>query len=171
MGLVIVKNKKIMDALVIKEPDDIFYCEEEKEYYKWDEGWHSANEEVQLAGGLSMKTRELIANSIQEFEPYPNPVEKFEQAIMHWHGCTHSSYFLLYGKLISYFTFFVSSPFDSEEKFIDLLFECISNVGELIYVEDIEKGQPIIFWVKTPEGLITELYLMDYSAGVVHFNG
>lgn len=76
-------------------------------------------------------------------------------------------YFMLLCKEISYYTLFVIDEINSNEKFEDVVIECIQNVGEIISIEEEKEAKSIEIWVKPEEGEPLVMYLFGYDRGVI----
>ena len=77
---------------------------------------------------------------------------------------------MLYARELDYFTLLHRVPEDGSKCLGKEIMDCLWNLGYIIYIEDFtEEDDRIIFWIKTNKGLITEVYLFDYTEGVVPF--
>lgn len=78
-----------------------------------------------------------------------------------------NTFYMLYGREINYFTLFAKNAFaESEEKFSEAVYDCLSNIGPIHSIGETEDGA-IEFWVAINDNEATCLYLFPYDQGVV----
>lgn len=168
MNIITVKSNKERDMLKLHADNEIVYSVETQKYYQWVDGaWH----DYTPASELKMNYRNLVINSISQFSPMSTEsITRHQMQINKWHNDNPKEFYMLYGKELDYFTIFRFVEDNSNRCLGKELFECLSVVGDILYIEEYDaQSEHIIFWVKTPNGLITELYLFDYTEGVVPF--
>lgn len=97
--------------------------------------------------------------------------EGAKKVLADWRAEIDNTYFLLYGKEISYFTLFKKSVLDEDAK--DLFTElkdCLDAIGSVKAFDVVEDKSAIEIWVEYGDTM-TCMYLFDYDNGVVRFNG
>lgn len=165
----------------VAEDGQLAYCEETGLFYRYDaqsKTFSENHEEIKVPKGeMKISKRDLMISSIRNMKPMnvaSTLTERLGPRLRKYLDDADAYYYLLYGREINYFTLFHRDE-TADESLVKILTECLNCVGDLLYVEDIEDGAPIIFWMRvhTPdeEPLITELYFFDYTNGVEHFNG
>lgn len=164
-----VQNTKFRDLLLNHEENEICYCEEEGKAYIWkNRSWEEVKGDMKASGAFTINKREFVMNMIKDNNPYDEEnLKKLSNFLDSWQNKYNYEIVLAYGKEISYITMFIAGL--EAHSFGPTVLECLANVGDIIYYSDYDKS--IEIWIKTPEGLITEIYLFDYSAGIVPFNG
>lgn len=159
------------DALVNHEDGEICYCEKEKKYYVWQDGWKETEAPTVKGNEIKITYRDLVINTISNFEPFTlEAIEKYQVLINSWDEFQHRDFYMLYARELDYFTLLQRVPADGSKCLGREILDCLMSIGYIIYVEDFtEEDDRIIFWLKTDSGLITEAYLFDYTRGVVPF--
>jgi len=76
-----------------------------------------------------------------------------------------NEYYMLYGKEISYFTLFLTKE-RKAIKVMEVLKECLENLGKVIVFEMTELEDAIEIWIRNSEDEITCLYFFPYDLGV-----
>ena len=76
---------------------------------------------------------------------------------------------MLYGKEISYFTLFKKQVLANDD-FVLALFKCLGDLGGQVYSFEVVDEDTIEIWIDY-EGEPTCMYLFNYDAGVVIYNG
>ena len=172
MEVVRVKNTKFRDALMNHSEGETVYCEEEKQCYVWTNGeYQPVESQIDGAGEIKVNYRDLVISAISAFEPIDDEQTKKYQVLLNaWDEIQAKDFYMLYARELDYFTLF-HRVIDEGNKCIGKeVFECLSDLGSVVYIEDFTEDEYyIIFWVKTPEGKLTEVYLFDYTKGVVPF--
>lgn len=167
-----VKNIQFRDALMNHTDGEAVYCEEEDQCYVWTNGaYQPVSSSIDSAGEIKVNYRDLVINAISSFEPLNEEQLTHQQVLINaWDEFQNQDFYMLYCKEFDYFTLFHRVPNESNKCLGKEVLECLACVGSLIYVEDFtEEDKNIIFWIKTPEGKITEVYLFNYTEGVVQF--
>ena len=171
-NIINVKNIQYRDALQNHSENEIVYCEEEQQYFIWKDNQFNPVEDLAKTGEIKLNYRDLLINAISGFEPLDEHQKaRTQMALDEWEACQNKEYYMLYGKEINYFTLFHRIPEEMEARCLSKeVLECLQSVGEIIYVEEFDNDNyTIIFWIKTNDNLITEVYLFDYTEGVVPF--
>ena len=172
MEVIRVKNIKFRDALMNHSEGETVYCEEEKQCYVWTNGQYQPIEsKIDGEGEIKVNYRDLVVNAISSFEPFTiENTEKYQVLINNWDEIQNKEYYMLYARELDYFTLLHRVPEDGSKCLGKEIMDCLWNLGYIIYIEDFtEEDDRIIFWIKTNKGLITEVYLFDYTEGVVPF--
>lgn len=172
MSVIKVKNVKFRDALMNHEDGETVYCEEEKQCFVWQNGaYQPVNSTVDAAGEIKVNYRDLVISALSTMEPFTEEqVKKYQVLLNAWDEIQNKEFYMLYARELDYFTLFHRIPNEGNRCIGKEIFDCLFDLGFVIYVEDFtEDDYNIIFWVKTPEGKLTEVYLFDYTRGVVPF--
>lgn len=166
-----VKDIKTRDALINHEDGDICYCEAENKYFIWHDGWEETTIQPADVGEIKINYRDLVVNSISNFEPFEmEAIKKYQVLLNSWDEFQHHEFYMLYARELDYFTLLHRVPADGSRCLGKEVLDLLNDLGNLIYVEDFtEEDDRIIFWIKTDTGLVTEAYLFDYTRGVVPF--
>lgn len=172
MEIVRVKNIKFRDALMNHSEGETVYCEEEKQCYVWTNGQYQPVEsKIDGAGEIKVNYRDLVISAISAFEPFDDEqIKKYQVLLNAWDEIQAKDFYMLYARELDYFTLFYRIPNEGNRCIGKEVFECLSDLGSVVYIEDFTEDEyNIIFWVKTPEGKLTEVYLFDFTRGVVPF--
>lgn len=172
MNIIKVKNIKFRDALMNRGEGETVYCEEENTCYTWsNNSWNEVSSTVDAAGEIKVNYRDLVVNAISNFEPFTiENTEKYQVLINNWDEIQNKEYYMLYARELDYFTLLHRVPEDGSKCLGKEIMDCLWNLGYIIYIEDFtEEDDRVIFWIKTDKGLVTEVYLFDYTEGVVPF--
>lgn len=123
--------------------------------------------DAKVAGeGLSLNLYDLNKQAMEQFpELTDEQIAAAQETVNDFYYMTGNKYHMLYGKEISYFTLFCKDDHLADCTFSEGVFDCISDLGALVSVEQVEEA--IEFWIKTYEGETTCLYLFPYDSGVV----
>lgn len=117
--------------------------------------------------GINIGLYELNQQIISQLPTLEDVEEKIE-LINNLHDCFHNTFYMLYGKEISYFTLF-ETTLDHPECY-DLghgVIECLANVGEIKSIEATTNADAIEIWVQQADSQPTCLYLFPYDNGIV----
>lgn len=172
MEVVRVKNIKFRDALMNHSEGETVYCEEEKQCYVWTNGQYQPVEsQIDGAGEIKVNYRDLVISAISAFEPFDDEqIKKYQVLLNAWDEIQAKDFYMLYARELDYFTLFHRVPDEGNRCIGKEVFECLFDLGSVVYIEDFAEDEyNIIFWIKTPEGKLTEVYLFDYTKGVVLF--
>lgn len=172
MEIVRVKNTKFRDALMNHTEGETVYCEEENQCYVWANGkYEPVESHIDGAGEIKVNYRDLVISAISAFSPFDEEQTKKYQVLLNaWDEIQNKEFYMLYARELDYFTLFHRIPNEGNRCLGKEVFECLSDLGFVVYIEDFTEDEyNIIFWVKTPEGKLTEVYLFDYTRGVVPF--
>ena len=172
MEVVRVKNIKFRDALMNHSEGETVYCEEEKQCYVWTNGeYQPVESQIDGAGEIKVNYRDLVISAISAFKPFDDEqIKKYQVLLNAWDEIQAKDFYMLYARELDYFTLFHRVSNEGNRCIGKEVFECLSDLGSVVYVEDFTEDEyNIIFWVKTSEGKLTEVYLFDYTRGVVPF--
>ena len=129
-----------------------------------DNQWQAVKME---GGGIEMGIYDMNKQIIAQM-PELSDLTNARQAISELQEIHHyDTYFMLYGKEISYFTLF---KLDDPKYFANEVIACLKNVGVIKAVDLTEANDATEIWVETENGP-TVLYLFPYDNGVVHVTG
>lgn len=172
MEIIRVENTKIRDALMNHVEGETVYCNQEQQAYIWHNGkWNEIESQTDVSGEIKVNYRDLVISAISNFSPFNAETnEKYQVLINKWNEKQNHRFYMLYGRELDYFTLFEKTENISNRCFGKEVLTCLADIGSLIYIEDFtDEDDIIIFWIKTPEAKITEVYLFDYTKGVVPF--
>lgn len=172
MEIVRVKNTKFRDALMNHTEGETVYCEEENQCYVWTNGkYEPVESHIDGAGEIKVNYRDLVISAISAFSPFDEEqIKKYQVLLNAWDEIQNKEFYMLYARELDYFTLFHRVPNEGNRCLGKEVFDCLSDLGFVVYIEDFTEDEyNIIFWVKTPEGKLTEVYLFDYTRGVVPF--
>lgn len=173
MDILRVKDNNVLTALQNHEDGEMVYCEEEKQCYVWkDKHWNPVDSTINPEGEIKINYNDLMRTAIAGMSPFDEELtNKYINILNAWDGEQQNQYYMLYGRDINYFTVFNKTDYLYCKSLGEEVFNCLSNIGSVIYVEDFDAVEDIrvIFWVKLPDDTITDIYLFDYTEGVVPF--
>lgn len=168
-NLIEVAKYSDLKNLQIKEKEDIFYCKDTKEYYKWEN-----NNYIKIEGTVGSSVKVPIEDLIAQMPSYTSEnLKEIEIFLNSWvKNFKENSYFMLLGspgENTAYYT--VLSPNASESdtwQFGEAILSCLSSLGTLAYFEN--KETVLIFWIKDIETeKLNSFTLFDYTEGVVNY--
>lgn len=171
------KNAQPLDVNLCLKKDAIFklprphigqvaYATDTEETYVYgQDGWQILGD-VKVSGeGLHMSLYELN-RSIMEQLPDLTDYDTAINTINDFKDKTHNSFYMLYGKDISYFTIFKLHDIHYEcDSLGDAVLECLENVGTVKTVDVTQEGS-VEIWIDV-NGEIHCLYLFPYDTGIV----
>lgn len=164
-----VANLKILEALPNHADGEVAYCEEEQSYYVYQDGWRKVEATMDEEHGLQLNLYDLNKQVISQLKPFTDEqIDSLQTAISIWRSTNIGKYFLLYGKEISYFTLFERDDENTDEPFASVVIDCLKAFDCIKEYEVNENAVEI--WVEN-KGEVTVLYLFNYDAGVVAYNG
>ena len=150
------------------DPSQIRYTPAEGEVIKNMEGeylirkdgaWMKFNVEgTDLNIGLYDINKQIISQL-----PDLDNLDDKELMINDFHKTYNNTFYMMYGKEISYFTLFkmgVAEFFGKE------VVDCLKSVGVIKAIDPVEEGNAIEIWVQNEDGP-TCLYLFPYDMGIV----
>ena len=157
------------NKLIPQEEDTVLLSDDPVMYSYYSNGsWIESEQPVAAVKDMSMGVSiyELNKQLVEQNGPLTNAQEKIA-LINSYRDETSASFYLLYGKEISYFTLFTSVFQEYEiETLGDAVFACLENVGEIYSIERTEDQAAIEIWVKSDEE-VTCMYLFPYDTGIV----
>lgn len=169
-----VQNIKIRDALVNHDEGETVYCIDENKCFMWHDGkWIDMPGKV-TGSHFVINYRQLMINTIKDFKPLNeqqlNRVRELTRNFV-WKTPKAHYYALINFSEIRqpYFTLF--APKTNGEDVGQAVIECLQSRGEFIYMENYDPDEDIMltYWIRTPEGTITECYLANYDEGVIEY--
>ena len=116
--------------------------------------------------GITMGVYDMNKQIIAQM-PELTDLTNAHQAIDKLQETHYDTYFMLYGKEISYFTLF--KLLDSQY-FANEVIACLKNIGAIKAIDLTEANDAVEIWVETENGP-TVLYLFPYDNGVVCVTG
>lgn len=147
----------------------VAYVNDIQKYYIFLNGeWTETTGQV-TSQGLELNLYEINQQIISQFEDFDEShMQDFKESLTIWFDeRTNFNSFLMYGLEISYFTLFLKDK-DSDENIVDLMLECLENIGPIKDFEANDNSFEI--WVNYKD-LTTCLYLFPYDEGVVKYHG
>ena len=135
-------------------------------YIDSNKGWRPFNpkgEQIEIS-----QNAYLMAKTVAAQAPLltAEQIDKSKELISNFitkHNTT--KYYMLLVKEISYYTLFVDNS-SSNENMSDIVIECLSNLGNIIDINDESEGA-IEIWVKDNDGEAHIGYLFPYDQGVI----
>ena len=129
-------------------------------YYIWHEdGWHEFN---MSKSGLEIGLYDMNKQIISQLPALTNILEK-QKLINNFSVDTKNTYYMLYGKEISYFTLFKIKEY---QYFGAEVIDCLKYIGIIKAIDLTEANDAIEIWIENEDGP-TCLYLFPYDTGVV----
>lgn len=175
MELIKIKNNAELEE--IKEPVDgqIVYNEIGENYFIYkNEKWFPLEAQM-TSQGLELNLYELNRNIIEQLPDYEDSQwEGAEKVFGDWLMEQSSTYYMLYGREINYFTIFKKENIGESDfaTFWDGLKECLTALGAVrsINVNKLEDGSAssIEIWIKYND-VVTCMYLFNYDEGIVTY--
>lgn len=129
-------------------------------YYAWKDGsWH----EVKMEGAnLELNLYDMNKQIIAQL-PDLTDWDKIEVLLNDFYNIHHNTYYMMYGKEISYFTLFkVNEPL----MFGEIVIECFPGIGTVKAVDITDTNDAVEIWV-LHNNEPTCLYLFPYDMGLV----
>lgn len=173
----LIKIKDNAELEEIKEPVDgqIVYNEIGENYFIYkNEKWFPLEAQM-TSQGLELNLYELNRNIIEQLPDYEDSQwEGAEKVFGDWLMEQSSTYYMLYGREINYFTIFKKGNIGESDfaTFWDGLKECLTALGVVrsINVNKLEDGSAssIEIWIKY-NGVVTCMYLFNYDEGIVTY--
>ena len=132
----------------------------EGDYLIWkDDQWNKINME---SSGIDLSLYDMNKQIIAQL-PDLTDWDRVETLLNDFYNLHHNTYYMMYGKEISYFTLFkVNEPL----MFGDTVADCIPNVGTVKAVDMTEANDAVEIWVMNNDEP-TCLYLFPYDMGLV----
>ena len=132
----------------------------EGEYLIWkDDQWNKINME---SSGIDLSLYDMNKQIIAQL-PDLTDWDRVEALLNDFYNLHHNTYYMMYGKEISYFTLFkVNEPL----LFGDTVADCIPNIGTVKAVDMTEANDAVEIWVIN-NNEPTCLYLFPYDMGLV----
>jgi hypothetical protein len=102
---------------------------------------------------------QLPTYNIAQLERAKALIQKFKETMQ-------AKYYMLLNRDLNYYTLFNMNS-NSNEKFEDVVIECIQNLGEVKNIGLAEANTHIEYWIQTPDKECFVGYLFVYDEGVV----
>lgn len=162
-----VNNIKMRDLLMNKQLGEIVYCKEEDKYFIWNEGWQEFNPKEKVKGSFEIKYRDLMETGLKNMpELDSEALNRLAKELNDW---ANRQVYMLLNHDLKYFTVLYGDERLGDHSFFEALIECISSIGVLVYVEHYDEQNLYVLWVRDAEGNLYDLYLFDYTEGIVYF--
>lgn len=162
-----VDNIKIRDLLMNKQLGEIVYCKEENKYFIWNEGWQEFNPKKKVKGSFEIKYRDLMETGLKNMpELDSEALNRLAKELNNW---ANRQVYMLLNHDLKYFTVLYGDERLGDHSFFEALIECISSVGALVYTEYYNEQNLYVLWIRDVEGNLYDLYLFDYTEGIVYF--
>lgn len=151
------------------EPKVPVYVEKEQRFYAKNEDniW----EPVQFGGesNIAMSLYDMNKQIIKQLGPLTTELEAQLEICDEYFNIAGHTYYLMYGKEISYFTLFHYEE-GNYGPLSHMVKECLDNVGTIYSISLTENKDAVEIWI-LPEDAeeVTCMYLFGYDSGVVEF--
>lgn len=165
-----ISKASLLPNLRNHEEGEIAYAADTDEYYKYEnDTWVETEiENPPTREQLNMTLYDMNKQLAKQMPLYDEAhLKDMAESLRSWKRDDVNLY-MLYGKEISYFTLFQKHVL-AKDNFIQALFECL-NSFEGIYSFEIVDDNTAEIWVKYEDDA-TCMYLFNYDAGVVIYNG
>ena len=163
----LVLNKESIFKLPRPHQGQIAYASDTNETYVYNDGWQLLGDVKVNGDGLKMSLYELNRSIMEQLPPLAD-YDTAIDTINAFKDNADNTFYMLYGKDISYFTIFkmqTAHEFSDCDSLGDAVFECLENVGTVKAVDKTEDGA-IEIWMDV-KGEIVCLYLFPYDNGIV----
>lgn len=163
--MITVKSKKDLDALQNHTDNEVAYCEELKQFFKWQNGWHLVDK---TKNNLQMNLYDLNKSIIEQLKPLTaNEIKEKSNLFTQLHNDCKDIHFMLLCKDYNYYTIFEAGN-DPITTFSAMISTIIAELGEVYSIEKLENAVEI--WIKpTDEEQPYVFYLFPYDKGVVYY--
>lgn len=161
-------NKKVLESLIQSTQGEICFVEDEQRYYiLTEDGWSPINIEAD-GDGVHMSLYELNKNIISQLPVITEEgIDTAANLISEYRVNTNNKYYALICREYGYYTMFNTREALGELPNLSTgVFECLSNVGEVITVNQDEGSGAIEIWVRREEDIFYFI-LFGYDQGVV----
>lgn len=165
-----ISKASLLPNLRNHEEGEIAYAADTDKYYKYEnDAWVETEiENPPTREQLNMTLYDMNKQLAKQMPLYDEAhLKDMAESLRSWKRDDVNLY-MLYGKEISYFTLFQKHML-AKDNFIQALFECL-NSFEGIYSFEIVDDNTAEIWVKYEDDA-TCMYLFNYDAGVVIYNG
>ena len=171
-----IDNKDILLNLKNHQEDEIAYVKDQKKFYlyknnEWNEV-RNPNEEVfslSLYEMNKMILAELPSLNDEEIQNGKNILREYILDLKHL-----DKYYTLLCHELKYFTVFVEdneSCLEDKDDIVNVIFECINNIGQIKSIERTQDMQAIEIWVTVSNSASEEetyvMYFFNYGKGIV----
>lgn len=165
-----ISRASLLQSLRNHEEGEIAYAADTDKYYKYTEGeWIETEiENPPTREQLNMTLYDMNKQLAKQMPLYDEAHKKdMAESLRAWKKDDVNLY-MLYGKEISYFTLFQKQVL-AKDNFVQAVFACLDSF-EGVYSFEIVDENTAEFWVKYEDDA-TCMYLFNYDAGVVIYNG
>lgn len=169
-NILTISQYSLLDKLRNHEEGEIAYAADTEKYYKYEKGkWSETEIENPPTRQEMQMTLYDMNKQLAKQQPLFDEarVKDMAESIRSWKKKDVNLY-MLYGKEISYFTVFQKQAL-AADNFVQALFRCLDSF-EGVYSFEIVDEDTIELWVKYEDDA-TCMYLFNYDAGVVIYNG
>lgn len=172
MEILTISRANLLSALKNHEVGEVAYAADTDKYYiytdegKWEE---TVIENPPTKEQLKMTLYDMNKQLIKQMPLFDEAhIKDAMETTRAWKKNLVNLY-MLYGKEISYFTLFKKQVLANDD-FVLALFKCLEDLGGEIYSFEVVDEDTIEIWINY-EGEPTCMYLFNYDAGVVIYNG
>lgn len=172
MEILTISRANLLDALRNHEVGEIAYAADVDKYFvyteegKWEE---TTIENPPSKESLKMTLYDMNKQLIKQMPIFDEArLKDAMETTRAWKKPLVNLY-MLYGKEISYFTLFKKQVLANDD-FVLALFKCLGDLGGQVYSFEVVDEDTIEIWIDY-EGEPTCMYLFNYDAGVVIYNG
>ena len=155
-----------LNALPRVNEGEIAFCTDTEKVMTYHEGnWIEMPETNEL---LSLKLIDLNKNIISQLPRLStNDINSIIEDINNLDDKLNNSFYMLYGKEISYFTLFSKLTEMSDFELLgEAVFECLNDIGDLRAAAHTPDGMAMEFWVNYENDVVC-LYLFPYDKAIV----
>ena len=171
MEVLTISKASLLSALQNHEEGEMAYAVDEDKYYLYSNGvWQETTvENAPTKEQMKMTLYDMNKQVIKQMPVFDEiRVKDAMDTTRTWKNPLVNLY-MLYGKEISYFTLFKKQVLANDD-FVIAVFKCLNDLGGKIYSYEVVDENTIEIWIDY-EGDATCLYLFNYDAGVVVYNG
>lgn len=161
-------NKQVLESLIQSTQGEICFVEDEKRYYiLTEDGWSPINIEAD-GEGVHMSLYELNKNIISQLPVITEEgIDIAASLIEDYRTTTDNKYYAMICREYGYYTMFNTKETPAELPNLSTgVFECLSNVGEVITINRDESDMAIEIWVRAKDDVFYFI-LFGYDQGVV----
>lgn len=161
--MVQVTTPGVMKALTTCQEGEFCYVQSEEKMYRYNgDLW----EEFEFPkGNLNMNLYDMNKSIMEQLPPMKSKDkqasrEKFVEV------ARQGTYSMLLGRELGYYTVFRNTQIPTDENMIDVIFECLENLGTIKDISSTEDKAAVEIWIETDNG-VTVLYFFNYDGGVI----
>ena len=166
-----ISQASLLQSLRNHKEGEVAYAADTDKYYKYEEGeWKETEiENPPTREQLNMTLYDMNKQLAKQMPPFDEArIKAMLESLKEWKQDDVNLY-MLYGKEISYFTLFQKQAL-AKNNFVQAVYACLQDLTDTIYSFEIVDSNSCEIWINY-ENDATCLYLFNYDAGVVIYNG